>query len=104
MSLRDRERKQQQSAQTSAFTTPPTNTPEGSVTLAEPFATPIHAEVDGSPARILMAGNVAGQSPSYLCVDGEGYSAWVPIRDVAIIDPNFLPLPIQVASRSRRNQ
>ncbi len=102
--LKDREQKQQQRNQTQAFANQGTTIPEGSVTLAEQFTTPIHGDVEGDPVRILATGNVAGQSPSYLCVDSQGYSAWVPLRDVAIIDPNFLPLPIQVASRSRRNQ
>ena len=64
----------------------------GSVTNAVPFG-PVHATIDELPVRISMFGNVQGFSPGFLCTDQTRRAAWVPISDVRIIDPNYLPLP-----------
>jgi len=64
----------------------------GVVTDAVPFG-PVHATIDESPVRISMFGNVRGFSPGFLCTDQTRRAAWVPIADVRIIDPNYLPLP-----------
>jgi hypothetical protein len=64
----------------------------GVVTDAVPFG-PVHATIDEAPVRISMFGNVKGFSPGFLCTDQTRRMAWVPIADVRIIDPNYLPLP-----------
>jgi len=64
----------------------------GRATWAPPFQTPIHGEVDGDAVRISMLGDQPGSSPVYLCVDGDGNSAIVPLTDVTITDGAFLPL------------
>jgi len=64
----------------------------GRATWAPPFQTPIHGEVDGDAVRISMLGDQPGSSPVYLCVDGDGNSAIVPLTDVTITDGAYLPL------------
>ena len=64
----------------------------GRALWAPPFQTPIHGEVDGEPVRITMLGDQPGSSPVYLCIDGDGTSAIVPLSDVTITDGAFLPL------------
>ena len=64
----------------------------GRALWAQPFAEPIHAEVDGEPVRIAMLGDQPGSSPVYLCIDADGNSAIVPLVDVTITDGAFLPL------------
>jgi len=59
---------------------------------APPFSDPIHGEVDGDAVRLIMIGDQPGSSPVYLCVDGDGNSAIVPLVDVTITDGAFLPL------------
>ncbi len=56
------------------------------------YGTAIHAMVDGEPVRINALGDLPGFSPAYLCIDEEGASVWVPMRDVKVTDPNFLPI------------
>jgi hypothetical protein len=64
----------------------------GRATWAQPFADPIHGDVDGDAVRLIMLGDQPGSSPVYLCVDGDGNSAIVPLTDVTITDGAFLPL------------
>jgi hypothetical protein len=66
--------------------------PHGRVNQSTVLLTPIHAELQGEAVRILATGDVTGFSPSYLLVDQEGYTAWVPLSEVRIIDPNFMPI------------
>lgn len=48
--------------------------------------------MQGESVRILCTWNVQGFSPSYLVVDDDGFSAWVPTSEIRIVNPNFLPL------------
>lgn len=64
---------------------------------------PIHAELQGEPVRIIATGDVTGFSPSFLIVDQDGKTAWVPMREISIVDPNYLPLP-DGGRRSRDSQ
>lgn len=92
-SLRDRQQRQQAERQMQDQGTwtgaEQTNT---RATWAPPYPTPIHGQVDGEPVRILQIGDMPGQSPVYLCVDEDGFSAPVKLNDVQITDGAFLPL------------
>lgn len=63
-----------------------------SATEVRLFQNPIHGLVHGKPVRILATGDVPGNSPSYLTVNGQGQSEWVSYAEVTIIDTNCLPL------------
>lgn len=90
--LADRVKEQQQDRQAQRQPQNPAAQPEGTVTHIETFTMPIHGAVDGEPVRILATGNVIGFSPGYLLVDQTGLTAWLPMAEVRVIDPNFLPL------------
>lgn len=93
MALQDRVKEyNQQREQGRQRQQPEAALPEGTVTHIETFTTPIHGAVDGEPVRILGTGNVTGFSPGYLVVGQNGETAWLPMSEVRVIDPNFLPL------------
>ena len=98
MALRDRDEQSSSQSQRAA------------TTWGTPYSNPIHGEVDGQPVRILQIGDMPGHSPVYLCVDEEGFSAPVPVRDVIVTDGAFLPLqkrsaiPSHSSSGSRSRQ
>jgi hypothetical protein len=61
------------------------------------FQSPIHGLVNGKSVRILAVGDVPGNSPSYLTVNGQGQSEWKSFAEVTIIDTNCLPLSTEAA-------
>jgi hypothetical protein len=86
MSLKARQKAAQRTEETAAAAA------TGRALWAPPFQTPIHGEVDGEAVRITMLGDQPGSSPVYLCIDGDGNSAIVPLSEVTITDGAFLPL------------
>jgi len=86
MSLKARQKAAQRTEETAAAAS------AGRALWAPPFQTPIHGEVDGEAVRITMLGDQPGSSPVYLCIDGDGNSAIVPLSEVTITDGAFLPL------------
>lgn len=97
-SLRDRQTRQQQEQE---FQNQNQGQTQGRATWAPPYQTPIHGQVDGEPVRILQIGDMPGQSPVYLCVDEDGFSAPVKLNEVQITDGAFLPLK---QTRGRQSQ
>lgn len=63
----------------------------GSTSWGRQYDRPINALVDGDPVSILQPANVVGMSPVFLCVDSDGRAAFVPLSDVIITDPAFVP-------------
>lgn len=59
------------------------------------FPTPLHGSVKGKPVRILAVGDIPGNSPSYLVVNDQGFSTWLPLTSVTIIDTACLPISTQ---------
>jgi hypothetical protein len=62
-------------------------------TWAPPFQTPIHAEVDGEPVRLIQIGDKPGFSPVGLCIGQAGILTEVRLHDVRVRDGAYLPLP-----------
>jgi hypothetical protein len=93
MSLKTRQKAAQRTEENAAAIT------TGRASWAPPFPTPIHGQVDGEPARLIMLGDQPGSSPVYLCVDEDGNSAIVPLAEVTITDGAFLPLRMKKVSR-----
>jgi hypothetical protein len=46
------------------------------------------------PVRVLAYGDIPGNSPSFLCVDGQGTASWYSMKDIQVIDPAALPLNV----------
>jgi hypothetical protein len=70
------------------------------ITDIQLFRTPIQAQVEGKPVRILGTGNMEGASPAYLTVNEDGESVWQPFAQVQINDTACLPLSTDTLQRS----
>jgi hypothetical protein len=55
------------------------------------YQTPMLAVHNGMPARIVATGDREGSSPVCQIVDTDGVLEWVALKELRIIDPNFLP-------------
>ena len=53
---------------------------------------PIFAEMQNEPVRVIALGNVEGFSPGALVTDADGDTLWVPLEDIRITDPNYRPV------------
>jgi hypothetical protein len=73
---------------------------QGKVSEVRLFQTPIQAQVEGKPVRILGCGDMEGASPVYLTVGEDGESNWESFDNVQINDTHFLPLSTETIQRS----
>lgn len=67
------------------------------------FPKPIQAVTSQGPVCLIATGDVPGHSPSYLTVNENGISRWMPFDEVHIIDTGYLPLSreaLRLASRA----
>jgi len=80
---------------------PETATGEG-VTWGTAFDPPIHATVNGIPARVLAIGNLPGASDVCLCSDTTGFMGPIKRADITVTDGAYLPLKGELPQQTTR--
>lgn len=60
---------------------------------------PFEAQHQGRKVLVIATGDVEGQSPSYLVVDEQGESTWVPISEVIV---DYKTLSFDISGRMSR--
>jgi hypothetical protein len=71
-------------------------TPEhATVTDVRFLPNPIQAIFQGEPVKLGAFGNVKGFSPGVWAVDRSHEQAWIPLAEVLINDPNYLPVDME---------